>query len=256
MSSNTSSVDGAADDRPIAVRRQRRTPKPLVTGEPTGTGAAVQAALATPAAVIDSSDATVVHSPALATTEHVLPTKTGTAVQATQTTAIDSSDATVVDSPAGTIRKQVSPATTPRKKKRVRFSDPGLKAELLTSTGLTPALLRHRLVPSPRRFSHQVNRRRSLPTDLLSPPPYLPVVTVQFRPLREVIDARSKRRLKRNHLSAEVNDIEKEKRAGKKTSKESIATLKDQVEEKDRLFRALKREVVLWRTYSIAAGGC
>ena len=169
------------------------------------------------------------------------------AALATTEAVIDSSNATIVDSPAGTIRKQVSPATTPRTKKRARFSDPGLEVELSTSTGLTPALRRHRLVPSPRRSSHHARRRRSLPAELLSPPPYLPVVTVQFRPLRQTIDARSKRRLKRSHLSEEVNDIEKETRAGKKTSKESIAALKDQVEEKDRLFRALKREVMLAR---------
>lgn len=124
-----------------------------------------------------------------------------------------------------------NPTKTPTKpKKRVRFSDPGPDLEAVQSTGLTPALKRSSLVtsvqgsaiPAPRWLAQKPRRRQSLPTlrpsslpsPSLSPPP-TPCISgeIQFETLRQVLDPRSRRRLRRNNLSEEINKIDAEKRS-------------------------------------------
>lgn len=120
---------------------------------------------------------------------------------------------------------------TPTKpKKRVRFSDPGPDLEAVQSTGLTPALKRSNLItsvqgsaiPGPRWLAQNPRRRRSLPalrsTSLPSPslsPPPTPCISgeIQFETMRQVLDPRSRRRLRRNNLSEEINNIDAEKRS-------------------------------------------
>ncbi|RHZ70886.1 hypothetical protein CDV55_104627 [Aspergillus turcosus] len=110
--------------------------------------------------------------------------------------------------------------TPQRPNKRVRFSDPGARIqEADYSTGLTPALLRTSFEDqgdadrSTRTPSRQV-RRRSAPLarsgDLQDPSSSEQVV--QFTPLRQILDPRTKRRLCRVGLSDEINHIEREKR--------------------------------------------
>lgn len=134
------------------------------------------------------------------------------------------------------------PSRTPAKsKKRVRFSDPFPESsndEAAASSGLTPALRRtsfveHSGLPSPltpRFLTAKPRRRLSLPANvsgvLPSPslsPPATPHVSgeIQFLPLRQILDERSKRRLKRNNMSEEVNDIDAERR--QKKSKAEMA---------------------------------
>lgn len=129
-------------------------------------------------------------------------------------------------------------AKTPTKpKKRVRFSDPGPELAASSSTGLTPRMRRSHLknsssIPKIRLLSEKPRKRRSLPSDLstslpspsLSPSP-IPFISgeVQFAPLRQVLDDRLKRRLRRNNLSEEINDINAEKK--------SCSHLKQQVQE-------------------------
>ncbi|MCJ1467712.1 hypothetical protein MMC07_006337 [Pseudocyphellaria aurata] len=129
-------------------------------------------------------------------------------------------------------------AKTPTKpKKRVRFSDPGPEPAASSSTGLTPRMRRSHLkssssIPNIRLLSEKPRKRRSLPSDLstslpspsLSPPP-TPFISgeVQFAPLRQVLDERLKRRLRRNNLSEEINDMNAEKK--------SCSHLKQQVQE-------------------------
>lgn len=144
-------------------------------------------------------------------------------------------------------------ARTPTKpKKRVRFSDPGPEPAVSSSTGLTPSMMRSNLtntssVPKLRLLSEKPRKRRSLPSDLstslpspsLSPPP-MPFISgeMQFAPLRQVLDDRLKRRLRRNNMSEEINDIDAEKR--------SCSNLKQEVQElKDELaaVRQLGQEV-------------
>ena len=134
--------------------------------------------------------------------------------------------------------------TTPRKK-RVRFSDSGAEIVPSTSTGLTPFLRRHRVsgTSTPRIAKSSYKRRHSFPA-LIAPPATSSAATLQFAPLRQAIDGRSRRRLRRNNLSEEINSIEGEKRQELKLHRESIVALKEQVEEKDRKVAELSRQ--LW----------
>ncbi|KAI9752946.1 MAG: hypothetical protein M1815_000203 [Lichina confinis] len=134
-----------------------------------------------------------------------------------------------------------STAVTPRKK-RVRFSEPGLGTGPTTSTGLTPALRRHRLVGSPSKPVRFPGRRQSLPAKLISPLTES-ASTLQFAPLRQVIDGRSRRRLKRNHLSEETNAIEKEKRLEEQLRREDITSLREQVQERDHWVKQLMQRL-------------
>ena len=120
------------------------------------------------------------------------------------------------------------------------------------STGITPYVKRTTLrsnavseaPASPRLLSRAPRRRKSLPTILVTaasaglPTPPLSG-EIQFEPLRQILDARTRRRLKRNNLSDEINDIDAEKRAVSKR-KEEIAQLKDELA----LARQLGGEVV------------
>ena len=119
------------------------------------------------------------------------------------------------------------PAKTPSKpKKKVRFSDPGPDmAGPSSSTGLTPALSRASFAafrPQPTSFSNSHTLRRvslpdlrvaTLPSPSLSPSPGPLSGEIQFMPLHQRLDDRVKRRLRRNHLSEESNEIEAEKKS-------------------------------------------
>lgn len=144
----------------------------------------------------------------------------------------------------GPAHGQPDAAKTPTKpKKRVRFSDPGPDLEASSSTGLTPALKRSTLItgvhvsaPSaPGWLAQSPRRRRSLPalrsTSLPSPslsPPATPCISgeIQFESLRQVLDPRSRRRLRRNNLSDEINSIDAEKKS-KSQWKQEIQELKE-----------------------------
>lgn len=134
-------------------------------------------------------------------------------------------------------------AKTPIKpKKRVRFSDPGPEPAASSSTGLTPRMSRSNLrtpssVPKLRLLSEQPRKRRSLPSDLSaslpSPslsPPQTPFISgeMQFAPLRQILDERLKRRLRRNNMSEEINDMDAEKRSCSHL-KQEVQELKDEL---------------------------
>ncbi|KAJ5337731.1 hypothetical protein N7452_004459 [Penicillium brevicompactum] len=155
---------------------------------------------------------------------------------------------------ADTAPNKQSPAcTTPkRSKKRVRFSDPGprlLQDVDSGSTGLTPAM---------RRTSFNLNagdstpsrsaRRRSAPTPRYTRS-YDPVEhfddtcterRVQFTPLRQILDTRTQRRIKRIGLSDEINHIEREKRDASKFEKTMQALRQERDSLKTEL-RSMKR---------------
>ena len=135
------------------------------------------------------------------------------------------------------------PPKTPNKlKKRVRFSDPGLESsEPSLSTGLTPYLKRtsfkqQALGPSTPRLLAAGTRRRSFPIQLsaslpspsLSPSPGPFSGEFQFAPLREVLDDRLKRRLRRNNLSVEINQIANDNKSKARLEQE-IKSLKDEL---------------------------
>ena len=134
------------------------------------------------------------------------------------------------------------PKTPTKSKKRVRFSDPGLESSApAPSTGLTPHLKRtsfkhQALGPSTPRLLAAGTRRRSLPVQLstslpspsLSPSPGPFSGEFQFAPLRQVLDDRLKRRLRRNNLSVEINQITEENKSRTKLEHE-IKCLKDEL---------------------------
>lgn len=161
-----------------------------------------------------------------------------------------------VGSPASRTRSQskaraqpknhTTTATTPRHpRKKVRFSDPG------PSTGLTPALLRTSFdegigdsgASTP---SRQVRRRRSTPLprarrwcDTSSGDADAGRV-VQFTPLRQILDPRTQRRIRRTGLSDEIHHIEREKRDVVSYEK----TMQSLQQERD----ALRKELETMRT--------
>lgn len=151
----------------------------------------------------------------------------------------------VVHQPEGeSQRGREAPKTPTKAKKRVRFSEPGPETHTASSsTGLTPHLSRASFSPRVRASSptrtrpeSRMPRRPSLPTLLpsslpspsLSPSPGPLSGEVQFEPLRQILDARLKRRISRNRLSEEIIDIESKKRAIPQWRQE-IESLKDQL---------------------------
>lgn len=128
--------------------------------------------------------------------------------------------------------KPVVVVSTPRRK-RVRFSEPCPDGPSSLATGLTPALLRHGLdsssaimpscsgISSSRRTKRRQSSSPLKHTSTLAPPPLMG--TLQFESLRQVIDGRSRRRIRRNRLSEEMNKIDEEKKHELKLNRKLVA---------------------------------
>ncbi|KAL2813546.1 hypothetical protein BJX63DRAFT_431891 [Aspergillus granulosus] len=144
------------------------------------------------------------------------------------------------------------PCETPRhSRKKVRFSDPGPGTQNFPdySTGLTPALCRTSFEESEdsnalQRTPSRGSRRRSTPlprsrriTDSQLPLDNQPAERVlHFTPLRQLLDPRTQRRIRRFGLSNEITNIERDKRAAAQYEK-SIDLL---LRERDSLRRELE----------------
>ncbi|RDL32663.1 uncharacterized protein BP5553_09119 [Venustampulla echinocandica] len=131
------------------------------------------------------------------------------------------------------------PETPKREKKRVRFSDPCPEIQTeSSSSGLTPFFGRSSL------GTPASNRRHSTPAALWNRAEYnLPVSgTLQFAPLRQVLDGRIKRRLKRNRLSEEINIIEYDKRHEARARKTEVERLRQELAAKDQEVQTLMDE--------------
>ncbi|KAG6354793.1 hypothetical protein INS49_003874 [Diaporthe citri] len=135
-------------------------------------------------------------------------------------------------------------------KKRVRFSDPGPSSDhdahvddehLSASTGLTPHIRRTTLEPGSgtkrRRHSGPVSQDRPVVFDSTIDTRHSGEVT--FLPLRQVLDGRVKRRIRRNGLSEEINIITAERRKKAQQTSEEIAALRSEVAAKDAEIRRL-----------------
>lgn len=122
---------------------------------------------------------------------------------------------------------------TPSKpKKKVRFSDPGpeITEDMggTSSTGLTPAFNRTSFAPyrpqrAPRSFSTLVRRSSmpniqamTFPSSAPSPSPGPLSGEIQFPAFCDILDTRTKRRLRRNNLSEEQNGIQEEEKTIKR----------------------------------------
>lgn len=127
------------------------------------------------------------------------------------------------------------PKTPGNRKKRIRFSEP-LETIAHASTGLTPALNRTKLLPAS--ATEAARKRLSLPTQLMTPaaspqpsqfPPTQLSTTVQFAPLRQAIDPRMMRRLRRNHIAEEVNEVYAGRRKSKLALEQEVETLRKEL---------------------------
>lgn len=139
------------------------------------------------------------------------------AISPTKSAAVDSANHAVDDGVPHTPSKA-------RGKKRVRFSDPGqlTTASSTASCGLTPALRRTALSTPRRRASTPANLRTG-------------AVELQFAPLRQVLDDRAQRRIRRNGLSEEMNAYESERK--------NKAQLERDLHAKDEELQKLKKEI-------------
>ena len=127
---------------------------------------------------------------------------------------------------------ELAPPNTPSRKQsakkrvRVRFSEVTLPSR---STGLTPHMGRT-LLTTPR-------RRASVPFRVCTPHAvHLSEDEIQFPYFRQVLDERSKRRIRRNGLSEEMNDYEAERKVRARQEKtiqameEEMSKLRDELE--------------------------
>lgn len=138
------------------------------------------------------------------------------------------------------------------RKKRVRFSDPGMtiEAEIHTSqsTGLTPSMRRTTLTPG---SGGSKRRRHSGPMAVSSQDVFNPdhdtvySSQVTFLPLRQVLDGRVKRRIRRNGLSEEMNVISAEKRMRAQKTKAEMDALRAQLAARDAEIRRLSGATVV-----------
>ena len=144
-----------------------------------------------------------------------------------------------------------TPPETPRCAKRVRFSDSGSTlAKGNAASGLTPFISRHS-ISSPRSqrrsSSGSVERRSTISKsrsalDIDDSPVY---GTLQFAPLRQVLEGRVKRRIRRNRLSEELNSVAWEKREEKREriQERKIELLQEELRVKDLELQALREDM-------------
>lgn len=144
-----------------------------------------------------------------------------------------------------------TPPATPRRTKRVRFSDPGsilASASANASSGLTPFISRHS-ISSPRTqrrhssgsvASRSTSSKSRWNLDIDDSPIS---GTLQFAPLRQVLEGRVKRRIRRNRLSEELNSVEFEKREEKRAQSVKILQLQEELRVKDFELQALREDL-------------
>ncbi|KAL9585547.1 MAG: hypothetical protein Q9203_004203 [Teloschistes exilis] len=121
------------------------------------------------------------------------------------------------------------PKTPGRRDKRIRFSEPLMQNTDDSSTGLTPALNRTRLISE--KSVKKAKQRPSLPAQLGIPAGSSSTspIEIQFAPLTQAIDSRTMRRLKRNHMGEEINKIYAEKQKSKRGLQQQIEDLRNEL---------------------------
>lgn len=147
----------------------------------------------------------------------------------------------------------------------MRFSDPGPSSEhdaqlaqlndeyVSASTGLTPHIRRTTLEPGSGRSASGTKRRRrhSGPDTQDRPDTFDSTIDtrhsgeVTFLPLRQVLDGRVKRRIRRNGLSEEINIITAEKKRKAQQTSDEIAALRSEVAAKDAEIRRLSGATIV-----------
>jgi hypothetical protein len=147
------------------------------------------------------------------------------------------------------------PATPKRSKKRVRFSEPGPESidTESASSGLTPFIQRTSISTTP-----TSKRRHSTTATLWNRADYdtSPISrTLHFVPLRQALDDRVKRRLRRNRLSEEMNEIERDKRIEARQNRSEVERLRSELAAKDIEIQSLRGELDLANQIEGASSG-
>ncbi|KAK6219125.1 hypothetical protein LQW54_002374 [Pestalotiopsis sp. IQ-011] len=138
-----------------------------------------------------------------------------------------------------------------RTKKRVRFSDPGPELTAhnssSSSTGLTPMVRRSTLGGN---ASSSKRRRYSAPAEARDGNA-APDNEVHFLSLRQVLDDRVKRRIRRNGLSEEMNIIDGEKKVRAQRQASEIERLRRELAQRDEEIESLRNATVVQDTERI-----
>ncbi|KAI1505126.1 hypothetical protein F5X99DRAFT_416213 [Biscogniauxia marginata] len=154
------------------------------------------------------------------------------------------------DHPTSSTRTPSKPKSKPKaiSKKGVRFSDPGPDIQEdehhgpSSSTGLTPMVRRSSLgeretaitaSPSHKRKRHSAPTRRLADEDDEDDELANNSNEIRIIPLRQVLDDRLKRRIRRNGLSEEMNTISESRRRRLQEQKAEVQRLRDELAEKN-----------------------
>ncbi|KAF8442770.1 hypothetical protein BGX38DRAFT_1201154 [Terfezia claveryi] len=127
------------------------------------------------------------------------------------------------------------------KRRRLRYSDPGVTSSQ-TSSQRRKSLSRRKSVGTSR-----TNRRHTMAVPPQSP--HMQEIAqgvsreIQFIPLRQALSARTRRALRRNQLSEEMNDIDEERRALQRKNREELSRVRAELERGRQLIEELQRQL-------------
>ncbi|KAK4094134.1 hypothetical protein Purlil1_1625 [Purpureocillium lilacinum] len=150
------------------------------------------------------------------------------------------------------------PKTPSRRRKAVRFSDPGPSlanaAGAASSSGLTPFIRRTSLATPKRRRASTPARASRSGTPSAAPAPAIsyaakPPPTAQV--LHQTADGRVERRIRRGNLRDLLNRLEQQKKHGEKLAQSQISTLRAEVKARDREIYELQNATVVIDTERI-----
>lgn len=128
------------------------------------------------------------------------------------------------------------------KRRRLRYSDPGVTSSQ-TSSQRRKSSSRRKSVGTCR-----TNRRHTMAVPP-QPSPHMQEIAqgvsreIQFIPLRQALSARTRRALRRNQLSEEMNDIDEERRAMQRKNREELSRVRAELERGRQQIEELQRQL-------------
>ncbi|GJN82702.1 hypothetical protein PLIIFM63780_006245 [Purpureocillium lilacinum] len=150
------------------------------------------------------------------------------------------------------------PKTPSRRRKAVRFSDPGPSlanaAGAASSSGLTPFIRRTSLATPKRRCVSTPARTSRSGTPSAAPAPaisYAAKPPPAAQALHQTADGRVERRIRRGNLRDLLNKLEQQKKHGEKLAQSQISTLRAEVKARDREIYELQNATVVIDTERI-----
>lgn len=136
------------------------------------------------------------------------------------------------------------------KKRRMRYSDPGITGPSSTSSRRRISNTAQEQSSSRRKSTGHVrtNRRHTIAGPSQQPPRMREIAQgipkeIQFIPLRQVLSARTKRALRRNQLSEEMNGIDEERRFLQRKNREELARVRAELERGRQLIEELQKQL-------------